>query len=188
MWKKKQGTILIRQFFSNSPWGYTYNQYLINNNTMRHPIEECNQNQTAILATLPEDNREWMARMFRIGNATYHYYNRAKELAVFDTGDQPAQSRGDLLEWLEQQLDAKMESQSARELLTIYWGEYLEGLPHEGLRRAEEEMGLEKAKSSLPFQRYVLERHDIGMDEFLRLNLSAEDYSFHQECGKPLTG
>lgn len=116
------------------------------------------------------------------------WINNFIELNLFRiTGDQPAQSGGDLLEWLEQQLNTKMESQSARELLTIYWEEYLEGLPHEGLRRAEKEMGLEKAKSSLPFQRYVLERHDIGMDEFLRQSLIAEDYSFHQECGKPLT-
>lgn len=154
---------------------------------MRHPIEECNQNQTAILATLPEDKREWMARMFRIGNATYHYYNRAKELAVFDTGDQHAVPGGDLLEWLEQQLSPKTESQSARELLNFYFEEYLEGLPHDGLRRAEKEAGLDKAKSSFTFRRYLLERHDMGIDEFLRMNLSVEDYAFHVECGKPLT-
>ncbi|WP_461102749.1 hypothetical protein [Spirosoma koreense] len=34
---------------------------------------------------------------------------------------------------------------------------------------------------------YVLERYDLGMDEYLCQNLSAEDYAFHQESGKPLT-
>ncbi|GAB4053554.1 hypothetical protein [Spirosoma litoris] len=72
-------------------------------------------------------------------------------------------------------------------MLNVYWEEYLEGLPHDGLRKAEKEAGLDNAKNSFPFRRYVLERHDMGMDEFLRKNLSAEDYLFHQECGKPLT-
>ena len=154
---------------------------------MRHPIEKYNQNQEEMLASLPDDQREYMARMFRIGNATYCYYNRAKELTVFDAGDQTTPPAKDLLEWLEQQLSPKTESRSARELLQIYFEEYLEGLPHDGLRRAEKEAGLDKAKNSYSFRRYVLERHDIGMDEFMRQNLSADDYAFHQECGKPLT-
>jgi hypothetical protein len=154
---------------------------------MRHPIEKYNHHQADVLASLPEEQRAYMARMFRIGNATYCYYNRAKELTVFGAGDQPTSSAQDLLEWVEQQLSSKTESQSARELLNVYWEEYLEGLPHDGLRKAEKEAGLEKAKKSFPFRRYVLERHDMGMDEFLRQNLSAEDYLFHQECGKPLT-
>lgn len=158
---------------------------------MRHPIEKYNERQDEVLASLPAGQREYMARMFRIGNATYSYYNRAKELAVFDAADQQTTPAEDLLEWLEQQLRGtadtpRTESRSARELLEIYWEEYLDGLPHDGLRRAEKEAGLDKGKSSFPFRRYVLERHDIGMDEFLRLNLSAEDYAFHIECGKPL--
>ena len=151
---------------------------------MRHPIEKYNQNQAEALASLPEDQREWMARMFRIGNATYCYYNRAKELAVFDSADQSTPPAQDLLDWLEQQLSPKTPSRSAQELLQIYFEEYLEGLPHDGLRRAEKAAGLEKAKTSFPFRRYVLERHDMGMDEFLRQHLSEEDYV---ECGKPLT-
>ena len=158
---------------------------------MRHPIEKYNQNQAQVLASLPEDQREWMARMFRIGNATYCYYNRAKELAVFDSPNQPEESAQDLLEWMEQQLNRatdrpNTESRSARELLQAYFEEYLEGLPHDGLRRAEKEGGLDKAKKSFPFRRYVLERHDIGMDEYLRQHLSEEDYAFHLENGKPL--
>ena len=151
---------------------------------MRHPIEKYNQQQAETLASLPEGQREYMARMFRIGNATYCYYNRVKDLSVFDTADQDTAPAEDLLEWLERQLLEKAESQSARELLAIYFEEYLEGLPHDGLRNAERAWGLDEAKRSFPFRRYVLERHDIGMDEFLRQHLNAEDYEFHRSAGE----
>lgn len=158
---------------------------------MRHPLEEYNQRQAEALAQMPEHMRGYMARMFRIGNASYCYYNRAKELTVFGQANgqlesEPIASSEDLLDWLERQVTGQSESRSARELLQIYFEEYLEGLPHDGLRRAEKASGLDKAKNSFPFRRYVLERHDIGMDEFLRMNLNAEDYAFHVECGKPL--
>ena len=143
-----------------------------------------------MLASLPEEQQAYMACMFRIGNATYCYYNRVKELAVFDSDDQDTPPAQDLLEWL--QLNPKERNRSARDLLQVYFEEYLEGLPHEGLRRVEKAGGLEKAKQSLPFRRYVLERHDMGMDEYLQQHLSEEDYAFHRsagagECGKPLT-
>lgn len=153
---------------------------------MRHPIEKYNQNQAAVLASLPEDQRDYMARMFRIDNATYCYHNKVKDLEVFGTGSNGEQPTGDLLYWLEQQINPMVENRSARELLAVYFEEYLEGLPHDGLRRAEKAGGLDKAKNSYPFRRYVLERHDIGMDEYLRTHLSAEDYAFHLEAGKPL--
>lgn len=143
-----------------------------------------NERQAEALASLPEEKREWMARLFRIGNATYCYYNRAKDLTVFDAGDQPAELAGDLLEWLEHQLSLKSESRSVRELLAVYFEEYLAGLAHDRLRRAEQAAGLDKAKTSYPFRRYVLERHDIGMDEYLRQHLSGEDYAYHVECGR----
>ncbi|GAB4020669.1 hypothetical protein GCM10028808_62790 [Spirosoma migulaei] len=135
--------------------------------------------------------------MFRIGNASYTYHNQVKNLTVFGKGNEGEQPLGDLLAWLEQLLNLQISnppegqfqtgSNSARELLEIYFEEYLAGLPHDGLRRAEKEGGLDKAKNSYPFRRYVLERHDLGMDEFLRQNLSEEDYAFHVECGKPLS-
>ena len=123
-----------------------------------------------------------------IGNAAYCYYNRSKDLTVFgqpatDVSIDTIGSLDDLLDWLESQLSHQAESRSARELLEIYWDEYLEGLPHEGLRRAEKEAGLDHAKKSFGFRRYVLERHDIGMDEFLRQHLSDEDYAFHRSAG-----
>ncbi|MEZ0542661.1 hypothetical protein [Fibrella arboris] len=159
---------------------------------MRHPIEKYNIQQAEALANMPEGQRDYMARMFRIGNATYCYYNRVKELAVFgqpnsEITTETVASTEDLLDWLEQQVISQNESRSSHELLAVYFEEYLEGLPHEGMRRGERERGLDEAKRSFPFRRYVLERHDMGMDEFLRMNLSAEDYAFHVECGKPLT-
>lgn len=158
---------------------------------MRHPIEKYNKHQAEVLANLPEEQRSYMARMFRIGNATYCYYNRVKELVVFgqpnmEISNEIVNSTEDLLDWLERQVLFQNESRSARELLAIYFEEYLEGLPNEGMRRGERKRGLDEARRSFPFRRYVLERHDIGMDEFLRTNLSAEDYAFHVECSKPL--
>lgn len=158
---------------------------------MRHPIEKYNERQAAALAEMPEEMRDYMARMYRIGNASYCYYNRVKELAVFgqpsiEVSPEAVGSTQDLLDWLERQVSHQHESRSARELLAIYFEEYLEGLPHEGMRRGERERGIDEIKRSFPFRRYVLERHDIGMDEFLRMNLSAHDYAFYLECGKPL--
>lgn len=151
---------------------------------MRHPIEECNLKQQEALANLPEEKREWMARMFRIGNATYCYYHQSNDLSVFDRSSPQSPPAVDLLEWLEQQLNPATESRSARKLLEIYWEEYLEGLPNDEIRRSLRSIRLDQFKNALPFQRYVLERYDLGMDEFLRQNLSAEDYAFHQAAGE----
>jgi hypothetical protein len=57
---------------------------------MRHPIEEYNERQAAMLAELPENQRDYMARMFRTGNASYRYYQRADDLAVFTKTVDPA--------------------------------------------------------------------------------------------------
>lgn len=156
---------------------------------MRHPIEEYNKRQATTLAEMPEEQRDYMARMFRIGNATYCYYNRVNELSVFrkaidESEGEEIATPEDLLEWLQKRLNPQQESRSARELLEIYFEEYLAGLPHDGLRRAERDRGLDEARRSFPFRHYILERHDMGMDEFLRMNLSAEDYAFHVECGR----
>ncbi|GAB3550779.1 hypothetical protein [Spirosoma fluminis] len=85
---------------------------------MRHPIEKYNQQQAAMLAELPESQRDYMARMFRIGNASYQYYQRANELAVFNkqadsTHEESIDSIDDLVAWLKQQIDPATESRSA---------------------------------------------------------------------------
>ena len=158
---------------------------------MRHPIEKYNQNQADVLAGLPDEQREWMARLFRIGNASYCYYNRVNELSVFGQTQstltiETVDTAEDLLDWLERQLVQQNNGGSGRELLAVYFEEYIAGLPSDSIRHAERARGLDDARRGFPFRRYVLERHDMGMDEYLRLHLSAEDYAFHKECGKPL--
>jgi hypothetical protein len=39
-----------------------------------------------------------------------------------------------------------------------------------------EEQGFQKHKNAFPFMRFVLELNDIGMDEFMRSNLSPNDF------------
>lgn len=153
---------------------------------MRHPIEKCNEEQARVLASLPDDQREFWARQFQIGNASYRYQDQFAEVAKLETaGGQPPPD--DLIEWLEQMvlLNPDSRHRSANELLQVYYAEWLEGLP-ENTRRSVEKLGLEDAKKSWPFRRYVLERNDRGMDEFLKRNLSAEDYAYHQSLGESL--
>nr|WP_297914261.1 hypothetical protein [uncultured Allomuricauda sp.] len=53
--------------------------------------------------------------------------------------------------------------------------EWLEGLP-EKIREDMEIKGFELCKGVLSFTRHVLEKTDIGMDEWMKWNLSEEDY------------
>jgi len=62
----------------------------------------------------------------------------------------------------------------------IDFQEWLEGLP-EPIRKEMERKGFEQCKGILSFTRYVNEKNDIGMDEWLRQNLSSEDYEFHRK-------
>ncbi|NJK95210.1 MAG: hypothetical protein HC905_10120 [Bacteroidales bacterium] len=39
-------------------------------------------------------------------------------------------------------------------------------------------MGIEKCKGVLNFKRFVLELNDSGMDEFMKNNLSQEDFQW----------
>lgn len=150
---------------------------------MRHPIETYNVRQADMLAELPEDQRAFWARQQRIGNAAYCYQHQFNDVAGLT--DQSANQPDDLLTLLEQHLSARQESQSANELLAIYFEEFLEGLPNDRIRAGERARGLEEAKRSWPFRRYVLERNDVGMGKFMRLNLSAEDYAYYLETSKP---
>lgn len=61
--------------------------------------------------------------------------------------------------------------------------DWLEGLPS-NIKKAMEEKGFEACKTSLPFTRHVMERNDIGMDEWMRTNLSNEDYEWWRSTGK----
>jgi hypothetical protein len=55
------------------------------------------------------------------------------------------------------------------------WQEWIEGLP-ENMRNAVQKEGFEKCKSILSFTRYVNEKHDVGLDEYVRLHMDVEDY------------
>lgn len=152
---------------------------------MRHPIEKYNQIQAERLAEFPQEEREFWARQFRISNAAYSYQYQFNDVAGLNN-EQTAKMPEDLLEWLEQQLSDKQESRSATELLQIYFDEYLEGLPNKRVQESERARGLDNAKRSWPFRRYVLERNDFGMDEFMRLNLSEDDYAYYKWSSEPL--
>ena len=117
---------------------------------MTHPIDKYNQQQADTLATLPADQREYMARMFRIGNAAYRYHHR-------------------------------LASEPTEEDFT----EFLEGLPQDNIRNTYQAEGFNKAVTSWPFRRYIQEKNDIGMGEFMRQHLSADDYVFYVETSKP---
>ena len=144
---------------------------------MRHPIESCNEEQAKVLAGLRGTMREFMARTFRLGNATYCYLAQFKPFS--------GEAEETALEWLEHQLTSTPDPQNrtAAALLNVYFEEWLAGIP-ENSRSIEQQRGVDEAKRGYPFRRYVLERNDLGMNEFLEKNLSAEDYAYHQELGK----
>lgn len=151
---------------------------------MRHPIEKYNRIQAERLAKFPIEEREFWERQFRIGNAAYSYQHQFNDVAGLNN-DQTSKMPEDLIEWLEQHLSAKQGSRSANELLKLYFKEYLEGLPNDQIREGERTRGLDEAKRSWPFRRYVLERNDFGMEEFMRMNLSSDDYAFWIKISKP---
>ena len=43
----------------------------------RHPLDKYHQSQLEFLATLPEEEKAEHARLFRLGNASYHYQQQA---------------------------------------------------------------------------------------------------------------
>ena len=44
----------------------------------RHPLDKCHQSQLELLAALPEAQRAYHARLFRLGNASYRYQQQAE--------------------------------------------------------------------------------------------------------------
>lgn len=152
---------------------------------MRHPIEKYNRIQAEQLAKFAPEEREFWARQFRISNAAYCYQYQFNDVAGL-TNQEAVNVPQDLVKWLEERLIRNGESGLANKLLQIYFEEYLAGLPDERLKAHERDGGLEAAKRSWPFRRYVLERNDFGMDEFMRLNLSEEDYAFYKWSSEPL--
>ena len=59
-----------------------------------------------------------------------------------------------------------------------YYDEWLEGLP-DNIRESMKKRGFEENKYSLPFTRYVNERNDVGMKEWMKEHLSEADYQYY---------
>lgn len=57
--------------------------------------------------------------------------------------------------------------------------EWLEGLP-ETFRQDMERKGFEACKGVLSFTRYINEKNDIGLDEYVRQQMDPEDYAEYQ--------
>lgn len=64
----------------------------------------------------------------------------------------------------------------------IDYREWLEGLP-ELIRKDMGKKGFDKCKGILSFTRYVNEKNDVGMDEWMRQNLNKEDFEFYSKNG-----
>lgn len=62
-----------------------------------------------------------------------------------------------------------------KDFLKQYYEEWLEGLPM-NIARDMKEKGFEECKTMLSFTRYVNERTDIGLDEWMKEHLSEKDY------------
>lgn len=113
---------------------------------MKHPDEKCNLNQAEFLEKCPPELKEFHARLFRIGNATFCYHQLA-------SNSEPTEE---------------------------YYFEWLEGLP-KNIRKDMKAKGFEGCKGMLSFTRYVNERNDIGLDDFLKENLTIQDYEQHKK-------
>ena len=57
--------------------------------------------------------------------------------------------------------------------------EWLEGLP-ESIREDAKSKGFEICKTMLPFTRYINERTDLGMDEWMKQHLPDDDYMYYK--------
>lgn len=53
--------------------------------------------------------------------------------------------------------------------------DWLEGLP-EKIRKVFEKEGFEASKTAWPFRRHVMERRDLGMDEYIKQILHPDDW------------
>lgn len=58
--------------------------------------------------------------------------------------------------------------------------EWLEGLP-ENVRAGMLKLGFEGCKTILPFTRYVMEKNDIGLEEYIKDHMDPEDYKEYKK-------
>ncbi len=59
------------------------------------------------------------------------------------------------------------------------WSEWIEGL-EDPIKSAMQLKGFEKSKSILSFTRYVMEKNDVGLEEYLKQSLSQKDFEDYQ--------
>lgn len=111
---------------------------------MEHPNIEQQERQKIFLDSLPENDREEHARLFRFGNTAYRYHSEAKS-------QEPSEQ--DFKEWLE-------------------------GLPS-NIADDMSSKGFDKCRNILSFTRYVMEKNDVGMEAWMKNNLSDEDYNHY---------
>ena len=111
---------------------------------MEHPNLEQRKNQKQFLQDCPEEQREFHAQMFRVGNAAVRYHQEARQV------HEPTQE--DFEDWLV-------------------------GLSP-NMRNDMRQKGFEQCKTFFPFTRHVMERRDIGMNEWMKNHLSEGDYKF----------
>lgn len=64
-----------------------------------------------------------------------------------------------------------------------YYQEWLEGLPG-NIASEMKKRGLEYCKGSYMFTRYVNERNDLGMRDWMKEHLSEEDYRYYEQSSQ----
>lgn len=67
-----------------------------------------------------------------------------------------------------------------KDSLKLYYEEWLQGLPPK-IAKEMKAKGFEYCKTSMPFTRYVNERTDNGMRDWMKEHLSEEDYNYYIE-------
>lgn len=68
--------------------------------------------------------------------------------------------------------------------MKLYYEEWLNGLPPH-ISADMRARGFEYCKAALSFTRYVNERTDIGLEEWMKEHLSEEDYNAFKTTGSP---
>lgn len=66
-----------------------------------------------------------------------------------------------------------------KDSLELYYQEWLQGLP-QNIKTDMEKKGFEYCKATLSFTRFVNERTDISMEEWLKDHLSGADYEYYK--------
>lgn len=67
--------------------------------------------------------------------------------------------------------------------LIMYYKEWLKGL-HPNIARHMKILGFEACRTMLPFTRYVNERNDIGMRDWMKEHLSSSDFNYWQKLSE----